>query len=327
MIRKTLPALLAVAAAGAMAAPAHAEKWDMPLAYPANNFHSENAADFAACVKDKSDGKLEIVTHPNGSLFAGNDIKRAVQTGQANIGERVTSALENENVIYGVEAIPFLATSFDASQELWETALPTMKKVLDSQSLVYVYSVPWPASGFYTKKEINTVDDLKGIKFRAYNAATARIAELAGMIPMQIEAAELSQALATGVVDSIMTSSTTGVDSKVWEQDIKYFYNVQAWLPRNTVFVNKKAWDGLDDASRTAITECGDITYEKGLEKVKTLAAQYLETLSENGVTVAEPSPELEAGLAKFGEVMTNEWLERAGDDGKTIIDAYKAKQ
>lgn len=326
-MRKTLSYLIVTTAFSTMAVAAHAEKWDMPLAYPANNFHSENAAEFAQCVNDKTDGALEIVTHPNGSLFAGNDIKRAVQTGQANIGERVTSAHANENAIYGVEAIPFLATSFDASDELWKTALPQMNEVLDSQNLVYVYSVPWPASGFYTKKEINTVDDLKGIKFRAYNAATARIAELAGMVPMQIEAAELSQALATGVVDSIMTSSTTGVDSKVWEQGITHFYNVQAWLPRNTVFVNKRAWNGLDDATRDAITTCGDQTYNDGLAKVKTLAAEYIKTLEENGVTVSEPSPELEAGLAELGEVMTAEWLEDAGEDGQTIIDAYKAKQ
>lgn len=325
-MRKTFSYLVLSAAFGTVATAAHAEKWDMPLAYPANNFHSENAAEFATCVKEKSEGKLEIITHPNGSLFAGNDIKRAVQTGQANIGERVTSAHENENAIYGVEAIPFLATSFDASDRLWKTALPQMEKVLDSQNLVYVYSVPWPASGFYTKKEINTVEDLSGIKFRAYNAATARIAELANMIPMQIEAAELSQALATGVVDSIMTSSTTGVDSKVWEQGITHFYDVQAWLPRNTVFVNKRAWSRLDDTAQNAITECGDITYDKGLEKVKALAEQYQKTLEENGVTVTPPSPELEAGLAKLGEIMTTEWLEKAKEDGQSIIDAYRAQ-
>lgn len=325
-MRKTL--ILAITAAfGTMAATAHAEKWDMPLAYPANNFHSENAAEFAECVKDKTNGGLEIVTHPNGSLFAGNDIKRAVQTGQANIGERVTSAHENENAIYGVEAIPFIATSFEASDKLWKTALPQMKQVLDSQNLIYVYSVPWPASGFYTKKEINKVEDLEGIKFRAYNAATARIAELAGMVPMQIEAAELSQALATGVVDSIMTSSTTGVDSKVWEQGITHFYDVQAWLPRNTVFVNKRAWNGLDDATRDAITTCGDQIYDSGLAKVMALAEEYQNTLRENGVTVSPPSPELEAGLAKLGETMTAEWLEKAGEDGQTIIDAYRAQQ
>ncbi|NYT66144.1 TRAP transporter substrate-binding protein [Alcaligenaceae bacterium] len=325
-MKKTLPYMLVAAALSTAAASAHAEKWDMPLAYPANNFHTENAVDFAACVKEKTGGKLDIVTHPNGSLFAGNDIKRAVQTGQAAIGERVTSAHENENAIYGVEAIPFVATSFEASDKLWKTALPQMKKVLDSQNLVYIYSVPWPASGFYTKKEINTVDDLKGIKFRAYNAATARIAELAGMIPMQIEAAELSQALATGVVDSIMTSSTTGVDSKVWEQGISHFYNVQAWLPRNTVFVNKRAWNALDDATREAVTVCGDKTYNDGLAKVKTLSEQYLKTLTDNGVAVSAPSPELEAGLAKLGETMTAEWLQKSGADGQAIIDAYKAQ-
>ncbi len=323
-MRIKLTVLLGASALGMAATAAHAEQWDMPLAYPASNFHSENAAEFAVCVKDKTGGKLTIVTHPNGSLFAGNDIKRAVQTGQAQIGERVTSAHENENPIFGIEAIPFLASSFDASDKLWNTALDKMKQVLDSQNLVYVYSVPWPASGFYTKKAINTVDDLKGIKFRAYNAATARIAELAGMIPMQIEAAELSQALATGVVDSFMTSSTTGVDTKAWEQ-VSHFYDVQAWLPRNTVFVNKRAWNGLDDSTRSAITECGDIMQKTGLEKVKGLAAKYMQTLKDNGMTVEPPSPELEAGLAKFGEVMTEEWLKKAGPDGKAIIDAYKA--
>lgn len=319
--------MLTLAVSSVFATSAHAEKWDMPLAYPATNFHTENAVEFAACVKDKTNGELEIVTHPNGSLFSGNDIKRAVQTGQAQIGERVTSAHANENAIYGVEAIPFIASSFDKSDELWKTALPTMKKVLDSQNLVYVYSVPWPASNFYTKKEIKTVDDFKGIKFRAYNAATARIAELAGMVPVQLEQADVSQAMATGVVDSIMTSSTTGVDTKIWELGIKYFINVQAWLPRNTVFVNKKAWNGLSEDKQNAITECGDITYDAGLAKVKGLSDQYLKTLSDNGVSIVEPTPELQASLAEFGKIMTEEWLESAGDDGKAIIDEYMAKQ
>ncbi|HLR13582.1 MAG TPA: TRAP transporter substrate-binding protein [Burkholderiaceae bacterium] len=324
MLKATLPCVLALSVLG-LAAPAHAAKWDMPLAYPATNFHSENAAEFATCVSDKTDGDLDITTHPNGSLFSGDDIKRAVQTGQAEIGERVTSAHENENALFGVEAIPFIATSFDASDELWQVALPYMTKLLDSQNLVYVYSVPWPASGFYTKEEINTVDDLKGIKFRAYNAATARIAELAGMAPMQIEQAELGQALSTGVVDSFMTSNTTGVDTKVWEMGIKHFYNVQAWHPRNTVFINKKAWNDLDDATRDAITECGAAMDKSGLEKVKKLDAEYLETLDEHGVKVSSPSAELEQGLAEFGEIMAQEWLERAGADGEAILEAYNA--
>jgi TRAP-type C4-dicarboxylate transport system substrate-binding protein len=201
-------AILATAAAAALTASfAHAEKWDMPMAYAATNYHSENGAAFAQCVTDGSGGALEIVTHPGGSLFGGNDIKRAVQTGQAPIGERLISAHANENPLYGVDSIPFLATSFDASDKLWAAASDQIKAALDADNLVYLYAVPWPPQGLYTNKDVNSVADLAGVKFRAYNAATARIAELAGMVPVQIEAAELSQALATGVATARSGSS------------------------------------------------------------------------------------------------------------------------
>lgn len=324
---KARTCLIAAVALGTLSLAAHAEKWDMPLAYPAANYHSINAADFGTCVHDKTSGKLDIVTHPNGSLFGGDDIKRAVQTGQVNIGERVLSAHENENPIYGLEAIPFLATSFDASDKLWKAGLPVMKEVLDKQNLVYLYSVPWPSSDLYTKKEIHTMDDLKGIKFRTYNAAQTRIAELTGLVPVQVEAADLSQALATGVVDAIMTSSTTGVDSKVWEPGLKYYYAVQAWLPRNTVFVNKKVWNGLDDATRAALVECGNEAYDRGLQTAKDLSAQYQQKLVDNGIQVLEPSADLKQGLAKVGETMTTEWLQKAGADGQKILDAYRKPQ
>ena len=239
-------ALTAVSASAALA-----DKWDMPMAYAATNYHSENGAEFAKCVTEKSGG-LEIVTHPGGSLFGGADIKRAVQTGQANIGERLISAHANENPLYGVDSIPFVATSFEDSEKLWKAAGDKIQAALAEENLVYVYAVPWPPQGIYAKKEINSAADLAGVKFRAYNTATARIAELASMVPVQIEAAELSQALATGVAESFISSGSTGYDRKVWEQ-LTHFYDVQAWLPRNLVFVNKDAWDALDDATRQAI--------------------------------------------------------------------------
>ncbi|MCQ2006040.1 TRAP transporter substrate-binding protein [Rhizobium sp. NRK18] len=322
---KKLGYLLAGTAIGLTAATsAFAESWDMPMAYPASNYHSENGAEFAKCVGEKSGGALDIVTHPNGSLFAGNDIKRAVQTGQAPIGERLLSAHANENPLFGVDSIPFLATSFDASDKLWSAALDQVKAALDEQNLVYVYSVPWPPQGLYTKKEINSAADLKGIKFRAYNAATARIAELAGMVPVQIEAAELSQALATGVAESFISSGSTGVDSKVWES-LTHFYDVQAWLPRNVVFVNKGSFDGLDDAGKKAVMDCGAEAAKRGEDTAKDLTAKYLKTLAENGMAVAGPGDQLKSDLEGFGATMTDEWLKNAGDKGKAIIDAYKA--
>ena len=321
MIRTS--AFLAAAAFTAFTTPAaFAEKWDMPMAYPATNFHSENGANFATCVKDGTGGKLDIVTHPGGSLFGGNDIKRAVQTGQAPIGERLISAHANENPLYGIDSIPFLATSFDDSDKLWKAASDKVKAALDADNLVYVYAVPWPPQGLYTKKDINSAADLKGIKFRAYNAATARIAELAGMVPVQIEAAELSQALATGVAEAFISSGSTGYDSKVWEQ-LTNFYDVQAWLPRNVVFINKDAWNGLDDATKKVVTDCGDKAAAAGEAKSRELTDFYLKKLAENGMKVAPPSDALKADLKGYGKTMADEWLKSAGDNGKAVIDAY----
>ncbi|WP_454854709.1 TRAP transporter substrate-binding protein [Rhizobium binxianense] len=323
---KKISSLLAVSACcAAFASAAHAEKWDMPMAYPATNFHSENAAEFAKCVGEKTGGALEIVTHANGSLFAGNDIKRAVQTGQAPIGERLLSAHANENVLFGVDSIPFLASSFEASDKLWGAALDKVSAALAEQNLVYVYSVPWPPQGLYTKKAVESAADLKGVKFRAYNAATARIAELAGMVPVQIEAAELSQALATGVADSFVSSGSTGVDSKVWES-LKYFYDVQAWLPRNVVFVNKDSFSALDEKAKAGVMDCGKEAATRGEATSKALTAKYLVTLADNGMTVGAPGEQLKKDLEGFGTIMTDEWLTKAGDAGKAIIDAYRAK-
>ncbi|MEH6497702.1 MAG: C4-dicarboxylate ABC transporter substrate-binding protein, partial [Pseudomonas marincola] len=166
-----------------LAVPALAEKWDMPMAYSGSNFHSATGAEFAKCITTGTGGAIEVVTHPSGSLFKGGDIKRAVQTGQAPIGERLLSGHQNENAVFGVDSIPFLATSFEDAGKLWKAAKPTMEKILAEQNLVLLYSVPWPPQGLYFKKEVNSVADMKGIKFRSYNNATARLAELTGMLP------------------------------------------------------------------------------------------------------------------------------------------------
>ncbi|MCK5919622.1 MAG: TRAP transporter substrate-binding protein, partial [Methylococcales bacterium] len=227
--------LLALTVLGLAAGAANAgEKWDMPMAYNDGNFHTKNGKLFAEAVGTCTGGELEITVHGGGSLFKGNEIKRAVQTGQAQIGERLLSAHANENAVFGYDSVPFMATSFEDSEKLKKAASDTLTSVLDKQNLVVLYSVPWPPQGLYFKQEINATADMKGIKFRAYNAATSRLAELSGMLPVQIEAAELVQALATGVADSFISSGSTGYDKKVWEH-LTHFYDTQAWLPRNTV--------------------------------------------------------------------------------------------
>ena len=313
-----------VAAAGLFAvAPVQAEKWDMPMAYADSNYHTQNGKAFAEAVGIATGGKLEIVVHGGGSLFKGNEIKRAVQTGQAPIGERLLSAHQNENAVFGFDSVPFLATSFEASDMLWKAGRPVIEKILDDQNLVLLYAVPWPPQGMYFNKEINGVGDMEGLKFRAYNSATARLAELAGMLPVQIEAAELTQALATGVAEAFVSSGSTGYDRKVWEH-LSHFYEVNAWLPRNYVFVNKDAWNGLDESTRNIVMGLAMLAERAGTTHAQQLSDWYLTQLAANGMAVQVAGDQLRGDLESIGATMTEEWLSGAGDDGKAIVDAYK---
>ncbi|MEM8686524.1 MAG: TRAP transporter substrate-binding protein [Pseudomonadota bacterium] len=300
-----------------------AEKWDMPLAYSATNYHSENAAQFAKDVTEATGGKLEIVTHASGSLFKGGEIFRAVRTGQAPIGERLISALGNEDAIFEIDALPFLATSFADAKNLYEASKPAMNAVLEVKGVKLLYAVPWPPQGLYTNKPVNSAEDMKGVKFRAYNAATSRLAQLMGAVPTKIEAAELSQAFATGVAESMISSGSTGYDRKIWEH-VKYWYDTQAWLPKNMVIVNLKSWQALDDATRTIVMEKAKEAEDRGWNKASELADWYKGKLAENGMEVGPAGDALSADFRKIGETMMKEWLERAGAKGQKVIDNYK---
>ena len=208
----TAAALLAASSWLAVSAQAQT-KWDLPAAYPANNFHSENLIEFANDVDKATGGKLKITVHANASLFKANEIKRAVQGGQAQIGEVLLVNFENENPMYGADGIPFLATSYAESKKLAVAQKPFLDKLLAAQGMMLLFSVPWPPQGVYVNKEIGSVAEMRGLKWRAYSPATAKIAELIGAQPVTIQAAELSQALATGVVNSYMSSGSTGYDS------------------------------------------------------------------------------------------------------------------
>jgi len=318
----TTTALVAASTMPALAA----EKWDMPMAYSASNFHSATGAEFAKCVTTGTGGEIEIVTHPSGSLFPGAQIKRAIQTGQVPIGERLLSGHQNENALFGFDSIPFLATSFDDSDKLWKAAKPTIEKVLADQNLTLLYAVPWPPQGLYFKNEVNSVADMKGIKFRSYNNATSRLAELTGMLPVTIEAAEISQAFATGVADSMVSSGSTGYDRKVWES-LNYFYEVDAWLPRNYVMVNSQTWDGVSDQNKNVIRGCAELAEYAGNWRAKEYTGFTLQGLRDGGMTVGPASDQMVGELKEIGVTMTNEWLEAAGEEGAAIVESFKSMQ
>ena len=301
-----------------------AEKWDMALAYGAGNFHSANAAEFAKNVTEKSGGKLTIVTHPGGSLFKGGEIFRAVRTGQAQIGERFMSALGKEDPLLEVDSQPFLATSYADAMKLYKASKAEIIKGLDEKGLVFLYAVPWPAQGLYSKKEINSVEDLKGLKFRAYNSATIRIAELTGMAPTKIEAAEISQAFSTGAVESMITSPTTGKNSKIWENGVKYFYDIAAWFPKNMIIVNKDAWNKLDKATQDLVMKQAALAERKGWQLSKQGNVGDKKALADAGMIVGKVNSSLQAHFEKVGETMAKEWSQKAGSRGASVLSAYK---
>ena len=315
--------MLALGAALYAASTMAQTKWDLAAAYAPSNFHTQNLAQFAADVDKATAGKLKITVHSNASLFKAPEIKRAVQTGGAQMGEILLANFQNEWQIFGADGVPFLADSYEASAKLYAAQKPVMEKKLGEQGMMLLYAVPWPPQGIYSKKPLASAADLKGSKWRAYSPATARIAELVGAQPVTVQAAELSQALATGVVESYMSSGSTGVDTKTYEH-IKNWYDTQAWLPKNAVLMNKKAFDALDKATQDAVLKAGKEAELRGWDMSKKTNTESLDVLRKNGVSIVKPSAQLTADMKKAGDTMLAEWIKNAGAEGQALVDAYR---
>jgi TRAP-type C4-dicarboxylate transport system substrate-binding protein len=319
-------ALAATASFALMASPAFAQvKWNLPAAYANTNYHTENLVEFAKDVERLTGGKLSITVHGNASLFKAPEIKRAVATGQAQMGEVLISIHENENPLFGIDVVPFLATSFSDAKKLWDASRPAIAKALDAQGLTVLMAVPWPPQGIYAKKDLNSVADMRGLKWRAYNVGTARIAEIVGAQPLTIQAAELPQALATGVADSFMSSGATGFDSKVWES-LTHVYDTQAWIPNNVTFVNKAAFAALDKPTQDAVLKAAADAEARGRRIADERTNFFLKELAAKGMKVLPPSPAFKEGLAKVGEQLTADWLKKSGAEGATVVEAFKKK-
>lgn len=322
---KFVQTLAAIALASTASAYAQNVTWDMPTAYPESNPHTVTIRQFAADLEKATNGQLKITVHSGGSLYRAPEIKRAVQSGQAQAGEVIMSILENENRIFGLDSIPFVATSFADAERMWRAQRPAVERLLSAQGIKLLYAVPWPPQGIFAKREIKSGADFKGLKWRAYNAATSKIAQMFGAQPLTVQAAELSQALATGVVEATMTSAATGVDSKLWET-VSHYIPVNAWLPKNMVMVNQKAFDALPKASQDAVVRIAADAEKKGWDRMRAYTDEATSILAKNKMIVVQPSAQLKQDMDKVGDDMLADWLKATGEDGKRIIDAFNKK-
>lgn len=321
----SISAKFAIAAVAGMAAAniATASTWDMPVPYGDANFHTQNIIQFAEDVKEATDGELEITVHSSGSLYKHPEIKNAVRQGLAPIGEVLVSRLSNEDLIYEVDSIPFLASSYDDAWKLYDASKSALAEKLQEQGLQLLFSVPWPPQGVYTKKEVLSVDDLKGLKIRAYNATTERLAQLVDALPTQVEVPDLPTAFATGRVEAMITSPSTGANSKVWDF-VSHYSDTQAWLPRNMVFVNKAAFDALPENQQQAVLDAAAAAEVRGWDASRRETEEKTQVLRDNGIVVTTPSAALKEGLQAIGSQMAAEWSEKAGDHGRAILEAYE---
>jgi len=313
----------AFAAMIALGVPATAEKWDMPTPYGDSTFHTVNIQKFADDVTAATNGDLTITLHTAGSLFPHAEIKNAVRSRQVALGEFFLSRLSNEDLAYGIDSQPFVATSYEDAAKLWAAQKPVITKLLAKEGLMPLFAVPWPAQGLYTNGEIATVADLSGLRFRAYNAALEEFATLAKAAPVQIEASDIAQAFATGQAQAMITSPSTGANSKAWDF-VTHYTQIDAWLPKNIVVVNVRVFDALSPEVQAAVLKAAADAEARGWEMSKAEAATKTQVMADNGIIVAAPTAELVTGLQTIGATMLDNWKSNASEDALSILNTFQ---
>lgn len=312
-------------AAGSGAAQAQqARRWAMATAYPDGNFHTQNIRQFIQEVQQATGNKLQIQVHSGASLLTMLQIKRGIQTGQVQMGEFLMSAYGNEDPFFEVDSIPFLAPTWPLSDKLTELTAGILRQKFERQGLMLLYMVAWPAQGFYSRTPINSVEDFRGVKLRAYNALTSRMAQLMGATPTTVQQAEVPQAFATGIITHMYTSAQTGVDTQAWDY-ARYFYDVGGNHTRNAVVVNMREWRRLDEQTRTIMLQAADSASRRGRAASQKAEADRRAELGQRGMVIGQPTDLFLSQMREIGGKIADEWAEKAGDEGKRVIAALRA--
>ncbi len=300
-----------------------ATRWDMATPYVDATHHTQNNIQFAEDVKTATNGELEIIIHSGASLIKHKEIPKAVRSQQVPIGEVFIGIMGNDDPIYKLDNIPFLATDFDQAKKLYAISKAALEAKLDEDGLMLLYSVPWPPQGIYSQQPVNKIEDFKGAKLRSYSSTLSRLAILLEASPTTVQTVEIPQAFSTGIVDMMITSPTTGVSSQSWDY-VSNYTDVQAWIPKNMVIVNKRAFRRLDKPLQTALLAAAVQAEARGWEMAIQETKDKTAELAEHGMKVTEPSDVLMTELKKVGENMAGEWAEEAGSKGKALLEEYK---
>ncbi|MFY3384803.1 TRAP transporter substrate-binding protein [Paracidovorax sp. MALMAid1276] len=310
--------------AALLAAPVlHAQTvWKLATGYRAESFHTRNVQQFAAEVERAAQGALRIEVHANNSLFKLAEIAQAVQQGRAEAGETIMTSLVGDMPIAGADAVPFVVRTYADARRMWDLQRPLIDSHFALRGLKALYAVPWPPQGLFSTAPVKSAADFKGTRMRTYNPATVRIAEMLGATPVDVPMVEVNQALVAGKLDSMITSALTGVENQVWGQ-IRQYYGINAWFPKNIVFVNQKAFDALPPPLRQAVMQAAAEAESRGWALSESIAQESVGELQRKGIQVGRAPAELDAELKRLGERFSREWVQSVGNEANKIFIPY----
>jgi TRAP-type C4-dicarboxylate transport system substrate-binding protein len=318
-------AALAAALATPLVGHAQAQqRWQMATPYGDSNFHTRNIREWLAGLEASTSGRVSVQVHSNGSLLPMPQIKRGVQQGQVQLGEILLTAYANEEPFFDADAIPFLVPDIAGARRLAELQKKYIEARLARQGLMLLYSVAWPPAGFYTNEPLTSVEQLRGTRFRTFSPMTNRFAALVGATPTLVQAAELAQAFATGVVQAQVTSAQTGVDTSAWDY-CKVFTPANFSMTKNAVFISRRAFESLSRDDQALLRATALQAEERGFAVAAANDAEMIGRLREKGMTIGTLAPNVLADLRRIGATMQREWVERAGPDGARLLEEFRS--
>jgi TRAP-type transport system periplasmic protein len=297
--------------------------WTMASGYPESSYFTKNIRLFIKEVEDKSGGKLKIDLRSNDSLIKLDVIKRAVQSGQVQIGEIRLGVYGNEGAMYNLDNTPGVAANYEQAMKLADAQRPFFDNLFKKNGIRLLSMVPWPGQGFYTKQAVNSLADLKGQKLRIYSKQTQQLGDRLDMKALILPFAEVPQAFSTGMIEALWTSAQTGVDVKAWE-NVKYFTYTGTMHNKNAIIVNERAFRQLDPQLQKIVTDAGKAATLRGFELSKQAHTEREQTLKDNGMVIAQAPQDVLTKIEQIGKEMVTEWLATANPDEKAVYESYR---
>lgn len=303
-----------------------AKTWNANSVWPPNNHQTIALEEFAAKVKQLSGGQLEIIVNSGGALgYKGPELLKTVRDGLVPVSDMLVSGVAGDEPIFQVVTLPFLCRNLKEARILNEVARPYFDKAATKWNQKILYISPWPAAGLWTTKKVQTVDDMKGLKTRTYDKNGALVVEATGGTPYALPFSEVYSSLATGLIDSVITSTPTAVDAKFWEV-LKYYEPLNITIATDMVNVNLKAFNKLDKKSRNAIIQAAKEMEASVWDKVTALDQEKENLCNKNGIQTVPVSDELKNSLSDITKGIRDDYLKTAPPEAREIVATFLKK-